>query len=88
MAAEKMFSFKPAAVPQATRGQRGSKYVATVEAVHEYLKDHPDERSVQIDLGGVDVKSAAPSFRNAISKQFPDTIRMVQRGRDLYIEKR
>ena len=87
MAAE-IFSFKPAEVPQATRGLRRSKYVATVDAVHKYLKDHTDQRSVKIELGDVGIKSAVASFRNAISKHYPDTIRLVQRGGDLYIEKR
>jgi hypothetical protein len=87
MAAE-TFRFKPAEVPQATRGKRRSKYVATVEAVHEYLKDHADQRCVKIELGDVGIKSAVASFRNAISKQYRDSMRLVQRGGDLYIEKR
>jgi hypothetical protein len=87
MAAES-FSFKPAEVPQAARGLRKSKYVATVEAVHEYLQDHSDQRSVKIELGDVGTKSAVASFRNAVAKLYPDTIRLVQRGGDLYIEKR
>ena len=87
MAAE-TFGFKPAEVPQAVRGLRKSKYVATVEAVHEYLQDHSDQRSVQIELGDVSIKSAIASFRNAIAKQYPDTLRLVQRGGELYIEKR
>jgi hypothetical protein len=88
MAAEKMFSFKPAEVPPATRGLRRSKYTATIEAVHQYLQDHPDERSVKVELGDVDIKSATTSFRNAIAKQFRDTIRLVQRRGDLYIVRR
>ena len=87
MAAE-IFSFKPAEVPHASRGLRRSKYVATLEAVHQYLKDHTDQRSVKIELGDVSIKSAVASFRNAISKLYPGTIRLVQRGGDLYIEKR
>lgn len=87
MAAE-AFGFKPVPVPPATRGSRGSKYVATVQAVHQYLLDHPNERSVKIELGDVSVKSAVASFRNAISKLYPDTIRLVQRAGDLYIQKR
>lgn len=87
MAAE-TFSFRPAEVPKAVRGLRKSKYVATVEAVHEYLQDHSDERSVKIELGDVGVKSAVASFRNAISRQYPDALRLVQRGGELYIEKR
>jgi hypothetical protein len=82
------FGFKPAEVPQASRGLRRSKYVATVEAVHQYLQDHTDQRSVKIELGDVGIKSAVASFRNAISKQYPDTMRLVQRGGDLYIERR
>ena len=87
MAAE-IFSFKPAELPQASRGLKGSKYVATVEAVNQYLQDHTDKRSVKIELGDVNIKSAVTSFRNAISKLYPGTIRLVQRGGDLYIEKR
>ncbi len=86
--ATEIFSFKPAEVPKASRGLRKSKYVETVNAVHEYLQDHADQRSVKIELGDVGVKSAVASFRNAISKQYPDTLRLVQRGGDLYIEKR
>jgi hypothetical protein len=87
MAAE-IFRFKPAEVPKASRGLRKSKYVETVNAVHEYLKDHADQPSVKIELGDVGVKSAVASFRNAISRQYPDTLRLVQRGGDLYMERR
>jgi hypothetical protein len=87
MAAE-VFSFKPAEIPQAERGLRRSKYLATVEAVYEYLQAHKDQRAVKIDLGDVSTKSAVASFRNAIAKNYPDTLRLVQRGGDLYIEKR
>jgi hypothetical protein len=87
MAAE-IFGFEPVEVPRASRGLRGSKYVATVEAVHQYLQDHTDQRSVKIELGNVGVKSAVASFRNAIARQYRDTLRLVQRGGDLYIEKR
>jgi hypothetical protein len=86
--ATEIFNFKPVAVPQAKRGLRRSKYVATVEAVHQYLEDHSDKRSVKIELGDVGIKSAVASFRNAISKQYRDSMRLVQRGGDLYIEKR
>ena len=87
MAAE-IFNFKPAEVPQTSRGLRRSKYVATIEAVHQYLRDHPDQRCVKIELGGVGVKSAVASFRNAISKHYRESMRLVQRGSDLYIERR
>jgi hypothetical protein len=83
-----MFSFKPAEVPKATRGRRRSKYAATVEAVHEYLAKHADERSVKIELGSVDSRSAAASFRMTVAKNHPDSLRLVQRGEDLYIERR
>jgi hypothetical protein len=82
------FKFKPAEVPKAERGMRKSKYVATVEAVYQYLQDHGDQRAVKIELGDVGVKSAVASFRNAIAKQYPDAIRLVQRGGELYVEKR
>ena len=87
MAAE-AFSFKPAEIPQAQRGLRRSKYLATVEAVHEYLQTHKDQRAVKLDLGDVNIKSAVASFRNAIAKKYPDSLRLVQRGGDLYIGKR
>ncbi len=87
MAAE-AFSFKPAEIPPAERGLRKSKYAATVEAVNEYLLAHKDQRAVKIDLGDVSIKSAVASFRNAIAKNYPDNLRLVQRGGDLYIEKR
>ncbi len=71
--AANIFSFTPAPVPPASRGLRGSKYAATVEAVYKYLQEHIDERSVKIELGNVGVKSAVASFRNAIAKRYPDT---------------
>jgi hypothetical protein len=86
--ATEAFSFKPADIPQAERGLRKSKYVATVEAVNEYLQTHKDQRAVKIDLGDVSIKSAVASFRNAIAKSYPDTLRLVQRGGDLFIAKR
>jgi hypothetical protein len=86
--ATESFSFKPASIPQASRGLRTSKYVATVEAVHKYLQDNAEQRSVKIELGNVAIKSAVASFRNAISKHHPDVIRLVQRAGELYIEKR
>lgn len=87
MAAD-IFKFKPAEVPQATRGLRKSKYGATVEAVNQYLQEHSDQQSVKVELGDVAVKSAVASFRNAIVRRYPDTLRLVQRGGDLYIAKR
>ena len=87
MAAES-FGFKPAEIPKAERGQRSSKYVATIEEVHQYLAQHRDQRSVKIELGGTSIKSAVTSFRNAISRRYPDSLRAAQRGGDLYIVKR
>lgn len=83
-----IFRFEPVEVPPATRGLRRSKYIATLEAVHEYLQDHTDKRSVRVELGDVAIKSATSGFRNAISQHYPDTLRLVQRGGELYIEKR
>jgi hypothetical protein len=82
-----IFDFKPADVPEATRGLRRSKYLATVDAISEYLQDHSEQQSVKIELGDVSIKSAVSSFRNAISKRYPDTLRLLQRGGDLYIER-
>lgn len=82
------FNFKPADVPKAERGLKKSKYMATVEAVHQYMKDHSDQESVKIELGDVSAKSAHASFRNAIAKQYSDTLRLAQRGGGLYIERR
>ena len=87
MAAD-IFAFKPAEVPKASRGRRKSKYVETVEAVSQYLQDHADQPSVKIELGDVAVKSAVASFRNAIARHYPDTLRLVQRGGDLYVARR
>jgi hypothetical protein len=84
MAAD-IFNFKPAEVPRALKG---SKYAATVQAVHEYMQEHTDQKSVKVELGDVSVKSAVASFRIAIKKQFPDTLRLVQRRGELYIERR
>lgn len=82
------FPFKPAAIPQAERGQRGSKYVATVEKVHEYLVQHKEVDAVRIELGDVSVKSAVASFRNVIAKRYRESLRLQQRGSDLYIARR
>lgn len=82
------FAFKPAAIPQAERGQRGSRYVTTVEKVHEYLAEHPEVESVHIELGDVSVKSAVASFRNVIAKRYRDSLRLQQRAGDLYIARR
>ncbi|MCE5253979.1 MAG: hypothetical protein LLG45_07230 [Actinomycetia bacterium] len=81
------FKFIPAVVPTA-RGARKSKYATTVEAVYRYLEQHKDTQSVKIELGDVGVKSAVASFRNAIARQYPDTLRLVQRGDELYIARR
>jgi hypothetical protein len=83
-----VFSFKPAEIPKASRGRRGSKYAVTVEAIYKYLTEHPDQRSVKIELGGVGIKSAVASFRSAISRLYPEKLRLVQRAGDLYIERR
>ncbi len=82
------FSFIPAEIPQAERGSRKSKYAATIEAVNEYLQAHKDQRAVKIELADVSIKSAVASFRNAIAKRYPDTLRLVQRGGELYIQRR
>jgi hypothetical protein len=70
--AAETFSCKPVEVLQAVRGLRRSRYVATVEAVHQYLQCHPGQLTVKIELGDVGSKSAVASFRNAISKPYPD----------------
>jgi hypothetical protein len=82
------FNFMPAVVPEALRGGRGSKYAATVESVYQYLQDHKETSAVKIDLQGVAVKLAVTSFRNAIKRLYPDSLRLVQRGDELYIERR
>jgi hypothetical protein len=84
MAAD-VFRFKPAEVPRASRGRRKSKYSATVEAVHQYLQKNPDQLSVKMELGAVDFKAAAAGFRKAIAQQYPDAMRLAQRGGELYI---
>jgi hypothetical protein len=82
------FAFKPASIPQAERGQRGSKYVATVEKISAYLDDHSDVESVRLELGDVSVKSAVASFRNVIAKKYRDSLRLQQRGSEVYISRR
>jgi hypothetical protein len=82
------FKFVPAVVPKAVRGVRRSRYAATVEAVYQHMQDHKDTESVKIELGDVGVKSAVASFRNAIARLYPDTLRLIQRGGELYIERR
>lgn len=82
------FAFKPAPVPKAVRGVRKSKYAATIEAVHQYLELHKDTESVRVELGNISAKSAVASFRNAIARRYPDTLRLVQRGGELYITRR
>jgi hypothetical protein len=82
------FGFKPAAIPTAVRGLRTSKYGATVEAVYEYLRSHKDQPSVKIDLGDASLKAAVASFRTAIAKRYPGSLRLVQRGGELYIQRR
>jgi hypothetical protein len=86
--AAEAFNFKPASVPQAERGSRGSKYGATVEKVHDYLTEHKDVQSVEIELGDVSLKSAVASFRNLIAKKYRDSLRLQQRGSRLYIARR
>jgi len=86
--ASEIFRFKAAEVPRATRGARTSKYGATVEAVHQYLQDHSDQQAVKVELGDVALKSAVTSFRNAISKKYPDTLRLIQREGHVYIARR
>jgi len=82
------FDFKPAEVPQATRGLKKSRYAATVDAVHAYLQEHADQRAVQIELGSVGIKAAAASFRAAIKKHHPDDMRLAQRGGELFVERK
>jgi hypothetical protein len=86
--ATEAFDFKPASVPQSERGSRGSKYGATVEKVHDYLEKHKDVQSVEIELGDVSMKSAVASFRNVIAKRYRDSLRLQQRGSQLYIARR
>jgi hypothetical protein len=83
-----IFTFKPAEVPKAQRGLKKSKYGATVEAVHQYLQAHKNQQSVKLELGEVGIKSAVASFRHAIARRYPDALRLVQRGGELYIQRR
>ena len=87
MAAES-FRFSPAEVPKVARGAKGSKYASTVQAVYEHMKDNKGTQAVKIDLGDVAMKSAVASFRAAIARLYPDSLRLVQRGGELYIERR
>lgn len=82
------FNFAPAVVPKVARGMKKSKYAATVEAVHQHMKDNKGTQAVKVDLGDVAVKSAVASFRAAIARLYPDTLRLVQRGGELYIERK
>ncbi len=82
------FPFKAAEVPKAVRGARESKYMATVRVIDQYMKDHKNERSVKVDLGDVSIKSAVGNFRSAVAREFPNKLRVVQRGGELYIERR
>lgn len=82
------FNFTPAAVPKVARGMKKSKYAATVEAVHQYMQDNKGTQAVKVDLGDVAVKSAVASFRAAIAKLHPDTLKLVQRGGELYVERK
>lgn len=82
------FNFTPAVVPDALRGGRKSKYVTTVESVYQYLQNHKETAAVRIDLDDVPVKLAVTSFRNAIKRLHPDSLRLAQRGDELYIERR
>lgn len=82
------FGFSPAEVPKVVRGAKRSKYASTVEAVHQHMKEHRATQAVKVDLGDVAVKSAVASFRAAIARLYPDTLRLAQRGGELYIERR
>jgi hypothetical protein len=86
--AVEMFKFAPAAVPSPDRAGRKSRYRMTVEAIDEYLAENSDQKSVKIELGSVSSKTAYASFRNVISKYYSDTLRLIQRRGDLYIERR
>ncbi len=86
--ATESFSFAPATVPKVARGMKKSKYAATVEAVYQHMQGNKNTQAVKVDLGDVSVKSAVASFRNAIARLHPDTLRLVQRGGELYIERR
>jgi hypothetical protein len=83
-----IFRFKPAQVPKAVRGTRRSRYAGTVEAVYHYMQEHKDATSVKVELGDTGVKSAVAGFRNAIARSYPDSLRLVQRGGEIYITKR
>jgi hypothetical protein len=80
-----IFDFKPAPVPQAVRGRRTSRYTATVEAVQKYLDAHPEQPSVKLELGSTGLKAASASFRKALSGPGSNSLRLVQRGGELYI---
>jgi hypothetical protein len=86
--AVEVFSFEPADVPKAQRGLRRSKYLATVEGIDQYMKEHPEQNAVKIQLGNVSSKSAYASFRTVIAREYSDVLRLTQRGGDLYIERR
>ena len=82
------FDFRPAEVPQALRGSRGSRYTTTVEKIAEYLAEHEDVEAVELELGDVSVKSALASFRGVVRKKYRDSLRVQQRGGRVYISRR
>jgi hypothetical protein len=86
--ATEIFDFKPAQIPQAERGRRKSRYTATVEAIEKYMQAHPEQPSVRLELGSTGIKAAAASLRKALSGSGSSTLRLVQRGGDLYIRRR
>lgn len=86
--ATESFKFAPAVVPKVARGAKGSRYASTVEAVYQHMKENKATQAVKVDLGDVAVKTAVASFRAAIARLYPDTLRLVQRGGELYIERR
>lgn len=80
---EDRFDFTPAEVPQNTRIRTPNKYDRTLGAF--VASGH---KSVRLDLGESPSKATIANMRSAIARKYKEEVRLLQRGTEVYLERK
>jgi len=80
---EESFKFTPADIPQNTRTRTPNKYDRTLAAF--VASGH---KSVRLELGDSPSKSMVANMRTAIARKYRGEVRLLQRGTEVYLERK
>lgn len=80
---EERFDFSPADIPQNTRIRTPNKYDRTLTAF--VASGH---KSVRVEFGDSPTKAAVANMRSAIARKYKGEVRLLQRGTEVYLERK